>query len=335
MVYTGAHGYLKWDFETGYASGGSPDKKFGLQDRLSSLSLTNGRINLPSLNQNTLHSFAYGQQSGTASVSFVLSNPWIFGAILGAPFSDVQSGSLYKHQYPHSSNGLNKSPRTVVMEVGIDATTDHVRTLRGGLVNSLGISTSVGSLVECTTDISYGKEIAPSTSLNSAPTKPTPEFPYTFAHAELRVGGSLITECQDVSLNIAQNAELLYGLNSHHAVDSFRRVLEITGSFRSAWKDKTRLENLLAQIAADTSTTYAETVGGSPEFRLIFNKTDSIASNGTFTPSDESIEITCTGLSFNDLGLSGFEPVEPIYEEVSWQAKEITVKAYNTQSAEE
>ncbi len=72
MVRTGAHGYLKYDFETSYASGGTANKKFGLQDRLTSLSLTNNRINLPSLNQNTLHSFAYGQQQGTASVSFLV-----------------------------------------------------------------------------------------------------------------------------------------------------------------------------------------------------------------------------------------------------------------------
>lgn len=336
MVRTGAHGYLKYDFETGYASGGTANKKFGLQDRLSSFTTTNNRINLPELNSNLLSDFAYGQQNISASVSFVLSNPWIFGSVLGAPTSTTESGSLKKHQYPATS-GLPKTSRTLLMEVGFDgASADLVRTIKGGLVNSLSFSASVGGLVEGTADMAFGEETAPSTSLGSAPTKPTQEFPYTFAHAELRFGGNLVAQCQEASISLAQNSELLYGLNSHHAVDSYKRVLDITGSFRASFVDKTLLEKVLEQIKAGTSSgTYSETVGGSPEFRLIFNKTNSIASNGTFTPSDESIEITLTGLSITDLGISGFEPVEPIFEEINWQAKTITVKAYNTQAAEE
>ena len=340
MVLTGSSSYVKYEFEDdGYAdlaAGKSPNKKFGLQDKLSSFTLTNNRQNLAALNQNTVDKFAYTQQQGSASVGFTLSNPWIFGAILGAPNSTVQSGSLYKHEYPHPTNGLNKTPRTLSLEVGFDASTDLVRTAQGCLVNSLSVSSSVGGLVECTADMTYGKETAPSTSLNSAPSLPTQEFPYTFAHAELRVGGNLVAQCQDVSLSLGQNTELLYGLNSHHAVDSFRRVLEITGSFRASWINKVLLEKLLEQIRAGSSSgTYSETVGGTPEFRLIFNKTDSIDVNGDFTPSDESIEITLSGLSISDLSISGIEPVEPIFEEISWQAKTITVKAYNTQTAEE
>jgi hypothetical protein len=47
MVRTGAHAYVKYEFEDdGYGnlvSGQSPNKKFGLQDKLTSLSLTNIR----------------------------------------------------------------------------------------------------------------------------------------------------------------------------------------------------------------------------------------------------------------------------------------------------
>ena len=337
MVRTGSHAYVKYDFETSYGTGATANKKFGLQDKLTSLSLTNNRINLTALNKNTIHAFAYGQQQGSASIGFVLSNPWIFGAVLGVPKSTVSSSPLYLHQYPHTDDGLNKSPRTVAVEVGYDgASADIVRTLKGGLVNNLNISAAVGGTVECTTDITYGEETAPSTSLGTAPTVPASEFPYTFAHAELRVGGNLVAQCQDVNMSIAQNSELLYGLNSHAAVDSFRRVLDITGSFRASWINKNLLEKVLEQVKAGSSSgTYSETVGGSPEFRLIFNKTDSIASNGTFTPSDESIEITCSGLSIGDIGISGLEPVEPVFEEISWQVKTITVKAYNLRTAEE
>jgi hypothetical protein len=323
MVRTGAHAYVKYDFETSYGSGGTANKKFGLQDRLTSLSLTNNRVNLASLNQNTIHKFAYGQQQGTASMGFTLSNPWIFGALLGAP--TPAGTSPYTHTYNTAAN--LKNPRTIKMEVGFDGVSaDIVRTLKGGLVNNLSISATVGGLVECTTDITYGQEVAPSTSLGSAPSVPAQEFPYTFAHAELTISGSVVAQCQDVNLSIAQNSELLYGLGSHAAVNSFRRVLDITGSFRASLINKDLLEKLLEQIKAGTSSgTFSETIGGSPEFKLTF-----IENN-----TNQKIEVTLSGLSITDQAISGIEPVEPIFEEINWQAKTISVVATSTTSAEE
>jgi hypothetical protein len=324
MVRTGAHAYVKYDFETSYAAGGTANKKFGLQDKMTSLSLSHNRQNLTQLNQNTIHKFAYGQQQGTASMGFTLSNPWLFGALLGAP-TTTGSSAPYTHTYNTSAN--LKTPRTIVTEVGFDgASSDIVRTLKGGLVNTFNISTSIGGLVECTADITYGKETAPSTSLGSSPSLPASEFPYTFAHAELTIGGNTVVQCQDASINVAQNSELLYGLNSNHAVASFRRVLDITGSFKASWINKNLLEKVLEQIKAGTSSgTFSETLGGSPEFKLTFVKDN----------TNEKIEITGTGLSIGDISISGLEPVEPVFEEINWQMKTISVVATSPTSAEE
>jgi hypothetical protein len=324
MVRTGAHAYVKYDFETSYAAGGTPNKKFGLQDKMTSLSLTNNRQNLAQLNQNTIHKFAYGQQQGTASMGFTLSNPWLFGAVLGEP-TTTGSSAPYTHTYNTAAN--LKTPRTIVTEVGVDgASADVVRTLKGGLINTFNISAAIGGLVECTADITFGKETAPSTTLGTAPTLPSSEFPYTFAHAELTVGGNTVVQCQEASLNIAQNSELLYGLNSHHAVASFRRVLDLTGSFKSSFINKTLFEKVLEQIKAGTSSgTFSETLGGSPEFKLTFIK-DS---------TNEKIEITGTGLSIGDISISGLEPVEPIFEEINWQMKTISVVATSPTATEE
>jgi|TARA_R110002020_G_C16223745_1_gene767860 hypothetical protein len=329
MVRTGSHGYIKYGWEGAthgaLASGETADKKFGLQDRLSSLSISNNRQNLGALNQNTLQNFAYGQQQGTASVGFVLANPWLFGALLGEP--SKTGSNPYVYVYPHASNGINKEPRTIQVEVGFDgASADIVRTLKGCLVNSMSISAAVGGMVECTAEISFGKESEPSASLGSAPSAQGQEFPYTFAHAELTVGGQLVAQCQDANINLSQNSELLYGLNSHQAVSSYRRILDITGSFRASWIDKDLLIDTLKQIKeGGNSAEYKETVAGSPEFQFTFIK------NAT----NEKIIITGTGLSVTDHALSGFEPVEPIFEEINWQMKTVTVTATNTSSAEE
>ena len=335
MVRTGAHVYVKYGWEgTTYGvldatgSGQLPDKKFGLQDKMSSLTLTNNKVNLAKLNQNTVDKFAYGQQQGTTSMSFTLSSPWIIGSILGTP-TVTGSSNPYTHTYPQSA-GLPKTARTIQIELGFDTGVvgaDIVRTLKGGIVGSLSISASVGGLVDCSTDITYGVETAPSQALtgtHTAPVKPSQEFPYTFAHASLVFNGTsgsdTVAQCQDVSINLAQNAELLYGLGSHSGAAAYKRVLDITGSFKASWIDKTLLEKLLAQIAS----TPEETLGGSYEFILTFEKS-----------TNEQMVITLAGLTINDLGISGLEPVEPVFEDISWTAKTITVVAKNSSSAEQ
>ena len=326
MVRTGAHVYVKYGWEgTTYGvldatgSGQVSDKKFGLQDKMSSLTLTNNKVNLAKLNQNTVDKFAYGQQQGSTSMSFTLSNPWVFGTILGTP---TKAGTTpFTYTYPQAS-GLPKTARTIQIEVGYDGlAADIVRTLKGGIVGSLSVSASVGGLVDCSTDITYGVESAPSTTLGTAPSKPSEEFPYTFAHAELYFAGSLVAQCQDVSISLAQNAELLYGLGNHQAAAAYKRVLDITGSFKASWLNQTLLDDLLAQIA----TVPQETVGGgATEFRLTFEKS-----------SAEKIVITLTGLAINDHGVSGLEPVEPVFEDINWTAKTISVVATSAATAEQ
>ena len=323
MVRTGAHVYVKYGWEEAVygviGSGLLPDKKFGLQDKMSSLTLTNNKVNLAKLNQNTVDKFAYGQQQGSASMSFTLSNPWIIGAILGTP---TKAGTTpFTYTYPQTS-GLPKTARTIQVEVGYDGlAADIVRTLKGGIIGSLSISASVGGLVDCSADITYGIETAPSSSLGTAPTKPSEEFPYTFAHAELYFAGALVAQCQDASISLAQNAELLYGLGSHSGAAAYKRVLDITGSFKASWINQTLLDDLLAQIAAVPQETVG---GGATEFRLTFEKS-----------AAEKIVITLTGLAINDHGVSGLEPVEPVFEDISWTAKTISVVATSAATAEQ
>jgi hypothetical protein len=321
MVRTGASAYVKYGFETSYGAvaANTVNKSFGLQDKMSSLTLTNNKVNLAKLNQNTVDRFAYGQQSGSASVSFTLSNPWLFGMVLSPP---VRSGSAGSRVFTWQNSTLLPEARTVQIEVGIDDSTNMTRTLKGGIVGAVALSTSVGGLVDCSTDITYGQETAPSTAL-SAPILPSVQSPYTFAHAELTFAGAVVAQCQDVSLNLSQNAELLYGLNSHSAVDAYKKVLDITGSFKAAWVDKVLLEHLLDQLLADGT---GETIGGSSEleFKLTFTKS-----------ATESITINCYGLTLNDLGLSGLEPVEVLFSDASFTAKTVKVVANSTMETED
>ena len=325
-IRTGASAYLKYQYESSYAAGGTPNKKFGLQDRLTNWTLTHNRIDMPQLNQTTINKYAYGQQSGSLSVGFVLSNPWIFKSIYGAsPAPPSPSSGVYTHTFGATQP---KDITTLVCEVGYDGdSADIVRTLRGCIVNSLGISTSIGETVNATVDMTYGKEIAPSTSIGSAPTEPTEEFAYTFAHGVIKVGGNTLAQVQDVDITFAQNPSLLYGIGNNQAVSSYRQIFDMTGRFRAALLNKNLLENVLNQVKQGSSGNYAETVGGSPEFELTFQSSSSSVQN--------EIKITGTGLAPTDLNISGVEPVEPIFEEINWRIKSATIACKTTQAAAE
>ena len=325
-IRTGASAYLKYEYETSYGTGGTPNKKFGLQDRLTNWTLTHNRIDMPQLNQTTISNFAYGQQSGSLSVGCVLSNPWIFESVFGAPSTGSATSGVYPHTFGTTAG--NKTMNTLVCEVGYDGdSADIVRTMRGCVVNSLGISTSIGATVDLSVDMTYGKEGAPSASLGTAPSEPTEEFPYTFAHGVIKVGGNTLAQVQDVDITFAQNPSLLYGIGNNQAVSSYRQIFDMTGRFRAALLNKNLLENVLNQVKQGSSGNYAETVGGSPELELTFQSSATSVQN--------EIKITGTGLAPTDLNISGVEPVEPIFEEINWRIKTATVVAKNTQSGAE
>jgi len=325
-IRTGASAYLKYEYETSYGTGGTPNKKFGLQDRLTNWTLTHNRIDMPTLNQTTIANFAYGQQSGSLSVGCVLSNPWIFESVFGPPSTGSASSGVYPHTFGTTAG--NKTMNTLVCEVGYDGdTADIVRTMRGCVVNSLGISTSIGATVDLSVDMTYGKEGAPVTSIGTAPSEPTEQFAYTFAHGVIKVGGNTLAQVQDVDITFAQNPSLLYGIGNNQAVSSYRQIFDMTGRFRAALLNKNLLEGTLAQIAKNTSASFEETIGGSPELELTFQSTSTTVQN--------EIKITGTGLAPTDLAVSGVEPVEPIFEEINWRIKSATVVAKNTQSAAE
>ena len=289
-IRTGASAYLKYEYETSYGTGGTPNKKFGLQDRLTNWTLTHNRIDMPALNQTTIKNYAYGQQSGSLSVGCVLSNPWIFESVFGAPSTGSATSGVYPHTFGTTAG--NKTMNTLVCEVGYDGdSADIVRTMRGCVVNSLGISTSIGATVDLSVDMTYGKEDAPSTSLGTAPSEPTEEFPYTFAHGVIKVGGNTLAQVQDLDITFAQNPSLLYGIGSNQAVSSYRQIFDMTGRFRAALLNKNLLENVLNQISKGSSGNYSETVGGSPELELTFQSTATSVQN--------EIKITGTGLALS------------------------------------
>tara|TARA_Y100000310_G_C20660944_1_gene804743 strand:+ start:1306 stop:2358 length:1053 start_codon:yes stop_codon:yes gene_type:complete len=348
VIATGARGYVAYEFEDTFgallnagngSTGEYPNKRFGLQEKITSWTLNNNRIVLPTLNKTEPESFAYGQEMGTLGIDFILSNPWFFGTLYGAP-TPSGSSSDFTHTYASPATTATKDVRSFRTEIGLDLGTDIVRTMKGCICRTFNISTTVGGIVQCSADIAYSMEDAPTSTLGTAPvdrangvagaqpTLPATKFPYTFAHATLKLNNAVVAKIQRVDINFNQNPDLLWGIGSHQAVEAYRRVFEITGTFEASWVDKTLLDDVLAQVAIPNDAARAEVLDGSaPALELNFT-------NGLGTTDEKRIQITLTGVSPTEHSVSGLEPVEPVFENITWQAKSCIVKAYNSESTE-
>jgi len=337
MVRTGASAYVRYGFEDTYGAGASAiTNSFGLKTGVSTWTLTTNRTTLAALGQVEPTTFAYGQQQGSLSIGFVFGDTTsykIFQGIYGVPtasgtdqvFGGLVGGEAIKTMHP---TGADDTGLTFTTEIGVDLegeTSNQVRTLKGCILNTLSISAAINDTVNCTADITYGAEDAPSENYAASNVAAETSSPFTFAHGTLALrtadGTDPIAELQEADVNFTQNTDLLYKLGQNQATNSYKRVLDITGRFKASWKNK---DKLLAVINQQAGSGHKETwgdayAGGGTDVEL----------NLTFDnpASGKALVITLNGLSFADHSITGLEPVEPIFEELTWQAKTCKVTA--------
>jgi hypothetical protein len=150
-------------------------------------------------------------------------------------------------------------------------------------------------------------------------------IPYTFAHGSLEFPDcTTIAEVQDVDVTITQNSDHLWGIGNSVAVNSFKRLFEITGKFKASYTCSAQLEKVYAQ-QNDTlcNTACAQTLTVSqPTLSLTFT-------NGLATTAERAITFDFTGISLADHNLN-IEPNEPIFEEINFQAVDCVVTAANS-----
>jgi len=320
MVLTGSHGYIHYGEESSYGGGATQTRAFGLEQKINSLSFKNNQIPLSQLNSIEVKKFAYGKNEGTGSVDFVLSNPWMFDAILGGNDKTSATGD-YSYTWSSDATALSadnvgvKTPKSFDIEVGLDIAdpgTDEIRNLKGAIFQSFNIKSAVNETVKCTADFTYGIIDAFTTSLGS-PSSDGIDFPYTFAHATLQLpSGSTVAEVQDLDITFNVNSELLYSQGSANAVGSFRKLFEMTGTFNAGYVDKTYLQKVLDRTEAAT-------------LKVTFT-------NGLSGDEEKSIVLTFTGVGVSEHSYS-IAPAEPIFQDLTFQMRSVSVTANNSVNA--
>lgn len=336
-VFTGGSSSVKYGYEgtldadghitsapTFATESGAITNVFGCNQKVTNLSLGTNRIVLNKLGQVEPTKYAYGQQAGAVSIGFV----WdagdsykLWDAVYKAPSGSEATSLIYpaSSTTPFSHNTSPTTPSSLTTQIQVNTTAAVLtRTLKGCIVNSIGLSTSIGEVVNGTVDMAFAEEstadVANNGTYDLQSAGDQAGTPYTFAHGVLQTttgnGSTLATiaEVQDVDCTFATNSELLYGLGSHYGVNAFRRIFDITGRMRATFDDSKQLQYVIDQSIAGAEVETITDASG-------------VGMTLVFTQGTKSITLEFGGISFGDHSTSGIEPAEPVFEELNWQAK--------------
>ena len=335
MVFTGSFTYLQYVRETTFGTAASTiqsaGEQFGFEQKITGWSFTNNKLALAQLGDVRVKTYAYGQTRGNLSIDFVLSSPWFLGLVGFKAGADTCVGSVKTHTWDIDTTNATNIIESFTTQVGIEAgTTDIVRTLAGGIVNSASISTSIGEVARVSLDSNYQNEVL-TTSLDGSPATlcVANHTPYTFAHGSLEFPDStVIAEVQDIDISFNQNADHIWGIGDSRASSGVRRMFEITGKFKASHTDSVQLQKLYAQQKDTLANTGAgaETLAAEqPTLKLTF--TNGVASTGV-----RSIVFSLAGIALDDISVN-IEPNEPIFEDLSFQARDCDVVASDATAA--
>ena len=345
-TYENSHGMVHPMGSTNTANYGL----FGPNQRISALNFSNSMIDLPQIGTPEIQEYAFGTDRGSCSIDYTLANPWPFSSVLGTITLPGSGSDQQWTSNPGTTNAAT-TPLTMNVQFGYKnesgsspggTVADVVRRAQGVVTSSLAIRTSIDSTVDVTQSMLWGREegITPPvanefsviTSSNDRTftrlgvDRDIDRFndgftPYTFAHSSIYLkddnaapgvnATDFVGQIQDFDLTLDTGAEQLYQIGEAHSVDAFRKILRITGKINVAVSDADNFERVVRRPAS----------GREPRMRIRFsnNKGDDLA---------RTIDITLGRVAFSEHS-TGFEPGEPIYEDLSFQAGTITVNATN------
>lgn len=312
MGNSGIFAYIEYgkqsNFTTAVAVGGAT-RAYGLDQKVTSFSINENKIDLGDLNSPLIQKYAFGNFEGSLGVEWVLSNPWIFDSVLGNAASTGAAGD-FTHTYDDS-----KTVNAFTTELGFDAeTTDRVIQIQRQTTRLLTISAAMNETVKTRGDFQFGA--TPTTAGTTLDASITAEdvgsqFAYTMVYSTLEnPSGTALAEVQSFELTMNPNIRMIYEPNSENAVAAYKGRLDLSGRFVLSVKDNTWWNNIRARAEPTNNT-----------IRLAF-------SNDLTLTNEKAILITLTGLGLGTLNIP-IDQYELVTEEIPFTARDIQVIANN------
>ena len=318
--------YVEYGYEASNSFGGGfagNGIQFGKEVKVSGLEFKNNQMALGQLYSPEIDSFAYGKSEGKCSIDYVVSNPWFFQSVLGTAVSAAAANptvsGLRQHTW-NSSPSVDATMRDIhsmALRVGFKTNTEYKRQAVGVVCPSLNLKMALNETVKASQELVWGEETK-SGFANPSGVSLAGGIPYTFVHASITnpLTGATLATLQSFDLNLNSNAELIYQMGTSDSVDTFRKILEMTGKAQIVLKSSAFLDSVLGR--SETTNNLVVTI-----------------SNGAASSSNttRNIVMTFTGCSFSINSVSGMEPGELLLEDVDFQCKHVTIIAKNAQNS--
>ena len=278
---------------------------FGREVKISGLTWKNNQQPLGGLNTPQVTDFLYNRNEGACSVDHVLSNPWIFSALLNKWYSN-SGGGPYTTIWSSDPalNSLAKTPRSCSLLFISRLGGGNVSKLAlGALDTSLTLKSAIDQPVSATHQFTWGLETVGTTSDTPAADNST-FLPLNFVNAQVQLPDTTpIADIQSFNLTIENGNTLLWGMNSAGPTDLYSKMFSITGTVNLALYGATYLNDV---------------VNRGPVATMGFDFKDA---------NNNEIHITLDQVSIYSDKWDGTQPVDLLTEEFDFQAQKIVVTA--------
>lgn len=321
MATSGNSALLAFGYESTFKGGASLTRLFGHEQKVSTLEYSNSQQPLSQIYTPEVCEFVYNSIRGSATVEYVLGNPFVFTALLNNPTTTGPVSSIYTHTWTSNptTNTNIRQVKSMHVEFYLQGSLNNIdRNAKGVISPSINIKTAIDQPVQVSQQLAWGYEDTIDTSLNATPPTCGGGFtPYTFVNASLKVpiSGGFVAGVQSVDLTIDNGAELLYNINAEQsgggqaASEAVNKLLTITGKIQALIQDKDFIDKVVARTEV-------------ADLELKFR-----AGSGV---NEKIITITLTGVGLSRHGTSGFAPGEILMEELDFQARRIDIVATNS-----
>ena len=300
MPITGVNAYLVYGWESSFGSGsGTKDKVFGRGLSISNLAFSYDTDSIYELGDRKLRDVVRKRFVGSMSMTWLLSNPWFFKALLGQ-----SSSSGTAAPYTHTFTVADSVP-SMEVEVGMR---DYVLSFTGVVLNSVSIQANTNNPVQVNSSNFLYKSVSVGTIVGTGVTDTFPVYTLNNVSVELPIG-TPISYVSGVNISISNNAQRIYALGDREMVEAIPLQLDISVGLNLWHTSKSYLENFLS------ITDY-------PDMRIVI-------SNGQTGAAEKSITFDFTGVKLTGHGGLRVEPNRVVAENLSFSIQDVTVTAVN------
>jgi hypothetical protein len=276
-------GYVNYGYEATYGAGAVSARVFGHGTKCS-FTRKNNMERIHSLGYRNAQTTTALKYEGSASVEFIMSNASFFRAVLGS----VADGGVgpYTHTYSEAN-----TPASFAIDTGTElGTNDEVTELKGCMVQTCTLTSSVGETIKVRLECPYQTETLATTGIGSQVAETFDVF--NFAHGTLELPtGSTIADVQSFELTMNNNLEQIWGLGSRLLTGQVAKIRQYDMRISAVFRDVSTLLQKFYGDAAGPLT--PNTPVAQATLKLTF-------SNGLLTTNLRSIVLTFANIYLNE-----------------------------------